>query len=325
MARQSAETSIGAPPVVDLNRNRPLLGITLKVVSALIFTGMVTLVKITSDEVPIGEVMFARNFFGLIPVLIVVGWRGELVTAFATRRPMGHLSRAVVGGTAMALWFAALGYMPLPDATAISFSAPLMTVVLAAIILGETVRIYRWTAVVIGFLGILIILSPHLGKGGVDDAARLGAGLAFLSACFMALAQITVRRLTNTERTATIVIWFSGTTALLSLLTLPFGWVMPTLEQAVMLVTLGLLGGVGQILLTQSYRYADAATIAPFEYTAMLWAILVGWLVFEEAPVAEVIAGSAIVIGAGIFVIYRERRLGLDRSKSRRAVSPSKL
>lgn len=315
---------IPATATSDPNQSNPLIGIVLKVSSALIFTGMVALIKIVSARVPVGEILFSRNFFGMVPVIVMVAMRRELATVFATRRFWGHIGRAVVGGTAMGLWFSALARIPLPDATAISFSAPLMTVILAWLILGETVRIYRWSAVGFGFLGILVILSPHISQTGMSDAAAFGAMLAFGAACFMAMASVFVRKLTATERTATIVLWFSATTSVFSLVTLPFGWTLPDTQDALILVSIGLLGGIGQIMLTQSYRFAEASTIAPFEYTTLLWAILFGWLLFQETPTIEVLAGAAIVIAAGIFVIYRERRLGLDRTKAQKASSPSR-
>lgn len=322
---RAAPAASPSPGTAELNAYNPRLGISLKVASALVFTGMVAMVKLLDGAYPVGEVIFARSFFGMFPVLLVIAWQGKVSEAFATRRPWGHISRAVVGGTAMSLWFAALALLPLPDATAISFSAPLMTVALAAVILREKVRAYRWSAVVVGFLGILIILSPHLSGAAPTEEASLGAMLAFASAIFMALAMITVRRLTSTERTSTIVVWFAGVTSVFALMSAPFGWVMPDATDAVMLVAIGLSGGVGQILLTQSYRYADASTIAPFEYTTMLWTVLVGWIVFAEVPTIEVVGGAAIVIGAGVFVIFRERQLGLDRSRERSTVTPSKV
>ncbi|QGZ34153.1 DMT family transporter [Stappia indica] len=325
MASELAEKTTGnVPAAKDFNAYNPRLGIALKVVSALVFTGMIAMVKLLDGAYPVGEVIFARSFFGMLPVLLVIAWQGKLAEAFSTQRPWGHISRAIVGGTAMSLWFAAIARLPLPDATAISFSAPLVTVALAAIILREKVRAYRWSAVVVGFLGILIILSPHLSGVAPTEEASLGAMLAFASAIFMALAMITVRRLTGTERTSTIVVWFAAVTSVFALMSAPFGWVLPDLNDAIILVAIGLSGGVGQILLTQSYRYADASTIAPFEYTTMLWTVLVGWIVFAEVPTLEVIGGAIIVIGAGVFVIFREHRLGLDRSRERSTVTPSK-
>lgn len=319
------------PAPTGMTRHAPLLGISLKLGSTIAFFAMVTALKIAAERVPIGELVFARNFFGLFPVLIMVALRRELGLSFHTQNPAGHLLRAIIGLSAMISMFVAFHLLPLPDATAINFAAPLIVVVLAHFVLGETVRIYRWSAVIVGFLGILVVLSPHLGVGGQEDLSPAGAIAAFTGAALAALAMITVRKLCETERTSTIVIWFSGAATVLSLFSLPFGWiwpeqawVMPDLETAGLLVAVGLFGGLGQILLTQSYRFADASTIAPFDYVNMLWAILVGWIVFAEVPVLEVILGSMIVIAAGVFVIYREHKLGLDRTKARRASTPSK-
>ncbi len=321
----------GSPSPTGMTRQAPLLGICLKLASTIAFFIMATSLKIAADTVPIGQLVFARNFFGLFPVLIMVAMRGELGLAFRTGNPKGHLTRAAIGLSAMVCGFTALYLLPLPDATAIGFATPLFVVVLAFFLLGEQVRIYRWSAVGVGFLGILVVLSPHLGERQLDNDSALGAFIGLTGAGFAALAMITVRKLCETERTSTIVTWFAGASTVLALLTFPLGlllpgqgWIMPDAATAGLLVLIGLAGGVGQILLTQSYRYADASTIAPFDYVNMLWAIIIGWVVFSEVPVREVVFGALIVIAAGIFVIYREHRLGLDRTKARRASSPSK-
>jgi len=326
---KSQNASPSAP--ASLTGQAPLVGIGLKLASTIVFFAMVTVLKIAAERVPIGELVFARNFFGVFPVLMMVAFRGELSLAFTTRNPKGHIFRACIGLSAMVCMFTAYDLLPLPDATAINFATPLLVVVLAFFLLGEQVRIYRWSAVGVGFLGILVVLSPHLGEGSLDNSSTIGAGVGFAGAAFAALAMITVRKLCVTERTSTIVTWFALSATLISLLTIPAGWVwpeqawiVPDLETAVLLVLVGLFGGVGQILLTQSYRYADASTIAPFDYVNMIWAILVGWVVFAEVPVLEVVLGAAIVIAAGIFVIYREHKLGLDRTRDRRASTPSK-
>ena len=165
----------------------------------------------------------------------------------------------------------------------------------------------------------------------MDTPSTFGALLGIMAAGFAALAMITVRKLCETERTSTIVTWFAASSTVLSLFSLPLGfflpgqaWIVPDLKIAGLLLLIGLAGGVGQILLTQSYRYADASTIAPFDYVNMLWAIIVGWVIFSETPVPEVVSGALIVIAAGVFVIYREHKLGLDRTKARRASTPSR-
>ena len=174
-------------------------------------------------------------------------------------------------------------------------------------------------------MGIVIILWPRftlLGGGEVDDTAFLGAMLALLSAIFSAFAAIFIRSMTRTESTGAIVIYFALIASVLSLASLPFGWVVPDPTTAVLLVLTGLLGGVGQIVMTTAYRHADAATIASFEYASMLWGIAFGYLFFREAPTTSVIVGGAIVMGAGIFIIFRERQLGLQRKRQRKATPP---
>ncbi|WP_229597945.1 DMT family transporter [Roseibium aggregatum] len=332
MAFLSQKSRLSGPPApTGMTRQAPLIGITLKVASTMVFFVMATALKIAAEQVPIGELVFARNFFGLFPVLIMVAMRRELGLAFRTANPLGHLTRASVGLTAMVCGFTALSLLPLPDATAIGFASPLFVVVLAFFLLGEKVRVYRWSAVCVGFVGILVVLSPHLGDAGLDNDSMIGALIGLTGAGFAALAMITVRKLCETERTSTIVTWFAGMSSILSLLTLPLGfllpgqaWIVPDLPTAGLLLLIGLAGGVGQILLTQSYRFADASTIAPFDYVNMLWAIIVGWVVFNETPLPAVVLGALIVIAAGIFVIYREHKLGLDRTKARRASSPSR-
>lgn len=136
------------------------------------------------------------------------------------------------------------------------------------------------------------------------------------------MAQIFVRKLVQQERTSAIVFWFSITSTVLSLLTLPFGWVMPDTQTFAVLIAIGLLGGVGQILLTAAYRYADASLVAPFEYASMLLALLIGWFIFDEAPTLVMLIGAALVISAGILIIWREHKLGLERSRQRKAMTP---
>lgn len=328
----AVQPSEPALTTVEDGETRPLLGITFKVLSTIAFVVMSAMVKELSEAVPTGEIVFARNFAGMVPVLLMMAWQGNLISSMKTARPLGHFVRSVVGVTAMSLNFAALAFIPLPDATAISYAAPLLTVVLAVLVLGEVVRIYRWTAVGVGFFGVIIILYPHLGSTAMQGDTAMGAGIAFVATFFMAMAAIIVRKLILTERSGTIVLWFSASSSVLALLTLPVGWiwpswawVMPDATQLGLLVAVGLVGGAGQIVMTQSYRYADASTIAPFDYTTMIWATAVGWIVFSEVPGPWVVGGAALVISAGLFVIFREHRLGIDRTRAKRASSPGKM
>lgn len=303
---------------------QPLRGITLKIASVCVFVAMASLIKATAGAVPPGQAVFFRSFFAIPVIVAWLLWRGELRHGLETANPMGHLWRGLVGTTAMGLGFAALGILPLPEVTAIGYAAPLLVVIFAAMFLGEDVRAFRLTMVVLGLAGVLIVLSPRLSLGADAFGVRetLGAVLALGGAVFAALAQVFVRKLVATEDTATIVFWFSVTAAMLSLVTLPWGWAMPGWSAAAMLVCAGLLGGVGQVLLTSSYRHADASLIAPFEYASMLLALGVGLFVFGEVPTRTMLAGAAIIIMAGVLIIWRERRLGIERRRQREAGTP---
>jgi drug/metabolite transporter (DMT)-like permease len=225
---------------------------------------------------------------------------------------------------AMGLGFAGLGYLPLPEVTAIGYAAPLLTVVFAAMFLGEEVRIFRISAVILGMVGVLIVLAPRLSidPETASLAEALGAMLVLGGAVFAALAQVFVRKLVTNEQTSAIVFWFSVTATLMSLITLPFGWVWPTPIEAALLITAGLLGGLGQILLTSSYREADASLVAPFDYASMIFALGIGYFVFAEVPTVPMLGGAALIVTAGILIIWREHKLGIERAKQRKAMTP---
>ncbi|HPE26161.1 MAG: DMT family transporter [Rhodobacteraceae bacterium] len=303
----------------------PLFGISLKVCSVVVFMAMAALIKATDGTVPAGQVVFFRSLFA-IP--IIVAWlllRGQLREGLHTRNPLGHVWRGLCGTTAMGLGFAALALLPLPEVTAIGYAAPLLTVVFAAMFLGEEVRIFRIATVAMGLVGVLIILSPRLSgvsDGAIDNGEAFGAMLVLTGAVFSALAQVFVRKLVTAEKVTAIVFYFSLTATGISLITLPFGWVLPDARTAATLIAAGLLGGVGQVLLTSSYRYAHASVVAPFEYASMVLALLVGYFIFDEAPTLVVLAGAAIVVSAGILIIWRERQLGLERARQRQSMTP---
>ncbi|MGR3271470.1 DMT family transporter [Thalassococcus profundi] len=300
----------------------PLRGIALKLGSVFLFIVMAALIKATSQDVPPGEAVFFRSVFALPVILGWLAWRGELSTGLRAERPMGHVWRGVIGVSAMGCNFAALGMLPLPEVTAIGYAAPLMTVLLAALLLGERLRAVRMTAVGIGLCGVLIVLWPRLSVDAVDRVAAIGAALVLASAALRAMVQIHIRRLVQTESTSAIVFYFSLTSTGIALLTLPFGWTLPGPEAALMLVTAGVLGGIAQILLTSAYRGAEAALLAPFDYASMLFALIIGYSVFGEVPTGTMLLGAGIVMAAGGLIIWRERQLGIERGKARPGMTP---
>jgi drug/metabolite transporter (DMT)-like permease len=303
----------------------PRLGILLKLGAVTAFVVMAALIKSTEGRVPPGEVVFFRSLFAFPVIIAWLAWSRQLRVGLTTRNPMSHFWRGVIGTSAMGLGFAGLPLLPLPELTALSYAAPILTVIFAAMFLGEQVRIFRLTAVGLGMVGVMIVLAPQLtavSDGHLGATQALGAILVLMSATFAALAQIFLRKMVATERAATVVFYFTLSSTLFSLLTIPFGWVFPSGRDAAILILAGLFGGVGQGLLTSAYRFAHASVVAPFDYASMLFAIAIGYFIFAEVPTGMTLIGAALIVVAGILIIWRETRLGLDRDKPRKASTP---
>lgn len=302
----------------DLLQNNPMLGISLKVASVAVFVGMSTLLK-AADGIPLGQLIFFRSFFAVLAILVYFAMRGQVSGILQTRHGFSHFWRGMVGVGAMTLSFYALTKLPLPEAIAINYASPLIAVVLGAVILHEVVRMYRWSAVVIGLFGVLIIIWPRMtlfAEGQVGHNEAMGALAALGGAIMAAFAMMLVRRLVQTEKTSTVVIYFSISATVISLVSIPFGWVMPSGPQFAMLIAAGVAGGVAQILLTECYRHAPMSTIAPFEYTSMLLGLGIGFFFFGDVPTLEMLLGSAIVMSAGGYIIYREHKLAIAPHKT---------
>lgn len=303
---------------MGLEHPRMMWGIGLKIASVSVFIGMSTLIKAT-DGVPVGQLVFFRSFFAIFSIVFYFWLKGQLKGVLKTNERGSHIWRGMIGVMAMFFGFFALTKLPLPEAVAINYAAPLIAVMLSAIILKEYVGFYRWSAVLVGLIGVIIIIWPRMsifssGEIGQDEA--LGAASALTGAAMAAVAMVLVRRLIKKERTSTIVVYFTLTSTAVGLLTLPFGWVMPSWQELVMLICAGFAGGIAQILLTESYRHAPMSIIAPFEYTSMILSLIIGFLIFGDIPTITMIIGGTIVMMAGIFVILRERKLALPPQKS---------
>ncbi|MBT8476362.1 MAG: DMT family transporter [Rhodobacteraceae bacterium] len=291
---------------------KPLRGILLMLTAVTLFTVMTSLIK-AADRIPPGQAVFFRAFVAIPVILLWFGARGQISDALRTRNWKGHATRGLVGSTAMGLGFAGLKFLPLPEVTALRFVTPILIVIFAALMLGERVRLIRLSAVGVGLAGVLIILSPRLTAEG-SASELFGAGIVLGSATLAAFAQIFVKRMTGTEHVAAIVFYFSLTASTLGLLTLPFGWVWPMGWEWVFLLGAGTIGAAGQLCLTASYSHAEAGVLAPFTYISMLWAIAIGWVVFAEVPTVPMLAGSALIVSAGVAIVLRERQLGLKRA-----------
>ncbi len=292
-----------------LQQNR-LLGIGLRVGAATSFGIMGALIKLGAQHgVSLPETAFYRFAFGLPPLLLWIAFTGSF-GAWRTARPLAHLWRGAIGLTTMLIAFSALTLLPLAEATTLSFIAPLFSVALSALFLGEQVGRHRWTAVAVGLAGVMVVMQP-----GGTRLNPLGLGLAVLAALGVAAVTITLRQIGKTERTPTIVLWFTLLSMLGTGLFLPWYGQAHDTETWAILVGLGLAGGIGQLFLTSSLRFAPVPVVVPFDYTQLLWAVLLGWLLWGTHPAATTWLGATIIVGSGLYTLYREHKLGKDRAK----------
>lgn len=291
------------------------LGVLLKILAALCATLMLACVKGLNGAIPTGEVIFFRSFIALFPLLIWLKVQGNVLENLKTRNLFGHFIRGFSGTGGMYFNYLALVYISLADATALSYAAPLFTVILAAMLLKERVRMSRWVAVVVGLSGILIMLSSSLSASGAlfssqanNATTSLGVAFALIAALCSATSNVQIRFLNGIEKPGAIVFYFSLMTTLIGLATALFGWIKPNALQLLLLVGCGLFGGLAQILVTLCLRYADASLLAPFDYTTLVWSMLIGYLFLHSLPGSTTLLGASVVALAGIFAVWRENR-----------------
>lgn len=288
-----------------------LLGIGLRLAAATCFACMAAMIKLGYEAgVSTPELGFYRFAFGLPPLLLWIAWSRNF-SAWRTRRPAAHLLRAALGLTTMILAFSALGYLPLAEATTISFAAPLFAVMLSALALQEKVGRHRWSAVLAGLLGVMIVMQPA-GR----DLPPIGLALAIVAAIGVACVNITIRQIGRTEGPQTTVLWFTISSMIALGLAMPFYATAHEAETWAILAALGTFGGLGQLFLTTSLRYAPVPVIVPFDYTQLLWAVLLGWLIWDTHAPVTTWAGAAVIIASGLYTVYREHRLGRDKPRA---------
>ncbi|SNR95991.1 MULTISPECIES: DMT family transporter [unclassified Azospirillum] len=277
-----------------------------------LFSTMNAMIKSLAGHYPLGEIVFFRALFAMV-ILLPVIWRAGGLATLRTDRPWGHVLRSIIGVISMTCGFTAISLLPLANAAAFAFTAPLWTTTLGVLILGEKVRWRRALALITGFTGVLIMVRPDgelLRQIAAGGEAALGCAFALASAALAACAMISVRRLSATERSSTIVFYFMLTGCFYGPLLAGGDFRLPTGHDALVLVAIGLVGGVAQLLLTSAYRGAPVAVIAPFDYSAMLWATGYGFLIWGEVPDSRVMLGALIVVSSGIYITVREARLG---------------
>ena len=262
------------------------------------FSVMDLLVKWSSDY-PAGEVLFFRGFFGLLPTYFLIP-KNKLKTFYTTARLKEHLFRCLMGLMALIAIVVALRELPLAVVVSLSYAAPLFITVLSIFLLSEKVGIFRWLAVLIGFIGVIIIAEP--GFKGMNY-------LYFLPLIFcigMAFVTITIRKLSTTEPIWLISIFFTITISIAGLATIPMGWVMPNFQDFILLALIGVTGGSANLFLTQSYKLSEVSLVAPLKYLALIFAIIFGYLIWNEIPTIKTLIGASLVILASLIIFKRE-------------------
>lgn len=284
-------------------------GVLCMLAACALFTAMGGVVKALGGRIPFPELMFFRSLFALPVVLALVlrNARGGVAGALRTRRFKAHLSRASTGTMAMGCSFYALTVLPLAEQTALTNATPLFVTLLSIPFLGERVGIHRTSAVVVGFLGIVVIaLGQGAFQGDFAGAAKWGVVAAVMHGVFSAATTLLVRSLSGTEASTTIVLWQSLLMTGFTACALPFVWVTPSFPDFLLLVLIGLVGGVAQVLLTEAWASAQVSALAPYSYSSILWAILFGWAAFGDVPSGWTLAGAALIVAASLYILHRE-------------------
>jgi drug/metabolite transporter (DMT)-like permease len=308
-------TPFDATEATQTSAQRPAstagLAIALMLLAVGLFSIMDALVKWMGESYPTTQLIFFRSLFAFIPLGFLILRQG-VGKALRVRNTTGHLLRSLVGLVALFTFFYAFSHMPLADAVAISFAAPVFVTALSVPLLGEKVGPRRWAAVLVGFIGVLVMVEP--GPGVFQSVALV----PLVGTVFYALAIIFVRKLARTETNTSIVFYFTLSCTLVSAAFMPFYWVTPSLTDLGWLIAIGLVGGVAQITVTLAFRYADVALIMPFEYSAMLWVALLGYVFWGEVPGLNIWVGVSIVMASGLYILFREANLGLKRGTARK-------
>ncbi len=279
-----------------LSKNQ--LGFLYMFLSVCAFSLMDLIVK-WSENYPVGEVLFFRGFFGIIPILFLIP-KDRYFDFYKTNRPFLHFKRCVSGLIAIVAIFIALRKLPLATVVSITFAAPVFTTVMSIFFLSEKVGLYRWLAVLVGFIGILVISEPGFSSLNFYYIYPI---IFCLGLSYVAIA---IRQLSSTEPVWLIGLYFSFSIMLISFITLPQGWVLPNLKDLFLLCMVGILGGLANLWLTQSYKYSEVSLVTPLKYLALVFAIFFGYIFWQEVPTTKTLIGSALVVISSIIIFRRE-------------------
>lgn len=289
-------------------------GILYMIASSILFAGVNALVKWEVAIYPVGEVAFFRSLFALIPCYLIILPRTGL-SVLRTQRRFDHVKRALSQFSSMMSLFLAFQLMPLAGAIAISFSAPLFTTLLSIVVLKEKVGVHRWSALCVGFLGVLFVTKPGAGS------LQLGALFALANAVLISTVAIAIRRMSATESTETLTFYQLTLITVFTALLLPFGFAVPAWTDALFMAVAGIANGVAQYWWTKSLHLAPPSAVVPFNYLSLVWATIIGFLVWGDTPTRDLLIGSAIVVGSGLYILWREtvRRRGRALAETKEA------
>ena len=290
-----------------LSKNQ--LGFLYMFLSVCAFSIMDLIVK-WSDDYPLGQVIFFRGFFGIVLYYFVIP-KERIRDFYYTKRPLLHFSRCFFGLAALLSIFTALRNLPLATVVSISFAAPIFTTIFSIFFLSERVGYFRWLAVFIGFIGILIISEPGLSSLNVYYIFPVIFVLG------MSYVAISIRQLSSTEPVWLISLFFSAAITIAGLLTLPFGWIMPSFYDLTLLSMIGFFGGVANLWLSQSYKFSEVSLVTPLKYLALVFAVVFGYLIWGEVPSGKTLIGAILVIASSIIIFRREIALKKEPTPSR--------
>lgn len=282
-------------------------GIFLRIGATFFFTLMVILIKFLAEAVPVGQVVFFRSAVALVPLVLFLMWTKDFPSGLRSKRPMGHVMRCMMGCAAMFASFASLKYLPLAHASILGYLAPMLAVVLARFILGENVSPIRWFAVVLSFLGMLVLVLPKATGAALDQSYMIGLALALVMAVFTAGAKIQIRSLALTENAGAIAFYFALTCALAGLLTAGLGWVQPNPMQWLLLIGSGLTGGIAHIMMTLALQKSEVSKLAPFEYLSLIFAVIADYTLFNVVPGLAFVGATALILAAMWLVTFKDQ------------------
>ena len=281
----------------------PLLGLACIAAGVFLLSASDAIIKGLREELPTLEIIAIRSVFGLVPVLVILQMQ-HAWASLKTRRPVAQIARGGLIVISYALFLEALAVMPLATAVALTFSAPIFVAALSPVVLGERVSIKRWIGVFVGFVGVIVIVDPDPDSFHPNALFPLGAALAY------ACASLLARRLGATDPPAatsffTGVMFFLGAAPFVA--AVPGAWVPPTTDHLLLLALCGFIAGTAHFLIIAAYRHAQASMVAPFEYTALVWAAIFGLVFYDELPDLQTLGGIVLIVGGGLWIIYGER------------------